>query len=393
MTLKELQNTVDTWILGHGGYWSEFEILARMTEELGEISSDLQRMRGLRGKVEAANLEGEIGDLLFTLAALANCTNVDLKHAMSLTLKKYSGRKKLAEKNITILQTSREQSSAWWSALDLLNTICDSHATKDWKVEKKERTLKKPLPLPTDKEVMRLFAVAIAYSQGARSSLIQKLIQTIEFSEAFGHYDLQVLAHAAPEAILKKHWHLLSAMRFRKKVKSIVHCAFVLNEISGKHGSFSSYLNTFSIPRRLHSFEDIDLFWQGFDRLKADFKTRKMPFFKSTTSLLQLLLDLDYDAVKPDLIVMRLARRIGLAARETGDKAFRSTVRKLQEYAVARKKRVRFVDLQMLAFGGQSNASKMLKTLFCLPKDPCHHSACPLAHKGLCISHSSLIQN
>ncbi|MDA7618302.1 hypothetical protein N8703_03285, partial [Verrucomicrobia bacterium] len=86
--------TVDTWILGHGGYWSEFEILARMTEELGEISSDLQRMRGLRGKIEEVNLEGEIGDLLFTLAAFANQSNVDLQHAMSQTLEKYNVRMK-----------------------------------------------------------------------------------------------------------------------------------------------------------------------------------------------------------------------------------------------------------------------------------------------------------
>ena len=34
-----------------------------------------------------------------------------------------------------------------------------------------------------------------------------------------------------------------------------------------------------------------------------------MPFFRSTTSLLQLLLDLDYDSIKPDLIVIVSSRQ------------------------------------------------------------------------------------
>ncbi|MDA7618301.1 DNA-3-methyladenine glycosylase I [Verrucomicrobia bacterium] len=213
------------------------------------------------------------------------------------------------------------------------------------------------------------------------------------FSEAFGSFDHQVLAQANPETILKTYWHLLSAMRFRKKVSSIVQCAIVLLEISGKYGCFSNYLNIFSIPRRLDSLESIHLFWQGFDRLQADLKGRKMPFFKSTTSLLQLLLDLDYDAVKPDLIVMRLARRIGITEKETGDKAFRSTVRKLQEYAVARKKRVRYVDLQMLAYGGQSNASSLLKVKFCPVQKPCQHFSCPLIYNRLCMDHQNYIED
>jgi hypothetical protein len=44
MTLAELQTAVDTWIREHGGYWGKFEILARLTEELGEVASSLQRV-------------------------------------------------------------------------------------------------------------------------------------------------------------------------------------------------------------------------------------------------------------------------------------------------------------------------------------------------------------
>ena len=77
-----------------------------------------------------------------------------------------------------------------------------------------------------------------------------------------------------------------------------------------------------------------------------------MPFFRHTTSLLQLLLDLDHDAIKPDLIVMRLCRRLGIASKEVGDKHFRHAVRFLQEYTVQRKISARALDWALLAFGG-----------------------------------------
>jgi NTP pyrophosphatase (non-canonical NTP hydrolase) len=92
MDLRELQGKVDEWVRDHGGYWTDFELLARMTEELGEISSDLQRLRGLRPRRPECDLPSEIGDLLFTLAAFANVTNVDLESAIQATFTKYNQR-------------------------------------------------------------------------------------------------------------------------------------------------------------------------------------------------------------------------------------------------------------------------------------------------------------
>ena len=51
MTLTETQERVDQWIRAHGGYWDRFQVLARLTEELGEVASALQREEGLgRGR-------------------------------------------------------------------------------------------------------------------------------------------------------------------------------------------------------------------------------------------------------------------------------------------------------------------------------------------------------
>jgi NTP pyrophosphatase (non-canonical NTP hydrolase) len=90
MTLEKLQQTVDTWIREHGGYWGKFEILARLTEELGEVAATLQRSEGLRPRKVEANLDDEVGDLLFTLAAFANANGLSLEAAFGRVLEKYN---------------------------------------------------------------------------------------------------------------------------------------------------------------------------------------------------------------------------------------------------------------------------------------------------------------
>ena len=89
MTLTELQKAVDGWIAEHGGYWDKFQILARLTEELGEVASDLQRVEGLRPIKTDVDLAGELGDVLFTLAAFANVNNIDLDESLNKIFDKY----------------------------------------------------------------------------------------------------------------------------------------------------------------------------------------------------------------------------------------------------------------------------------------------------------------
>ena len=235
---------------------------------------------------------------------------------------------------------------------------------------------------------MRRICVAIAYSQGSRSSLIGELIETPVFKEAFAGFDLAALARRDPERILATYWTRLGHFRFRSKIPRIVQCARVLNSIIRDHGSFAAYLEGFQIPRRIRIGQHLDQFWRQFDVLQRDLRRREMPFFRSTTSLLQLLLDLDYDSVKPDLIVMRLARRIGIVDRETGERAFRQCVRFLQEYSITNSCRAAELDLALLAFGGQSGAVQLLTQKFCPPTDPCHHATCVVGANHLCAARS-----
>jgi len=99
MTLAELQQNVDTWVNAHGGYWDKFEILARLTEELGEVSAALQRSEGLRPRHHDVDVAGEMGDLLFTLAALANVCDIELDRSFEGVLAKYNDRDSVAWKS------------------------------------------------------------------------------------------------------------------------------------------------------------------------------------------------------------------------------------------------------------------------------------------------------
>ena len=92
MRLGELQTTVDRWIRANDDYWDQFQILARLTEELGEVAAALQRKEGLRPRKVEVDLEGEVGDLLFTLAAFANVTGLDLDRSITKTIEKYDVR-------------------------------------------------------------------------------------------------------------------------------------------------------------------------------------------------------------------------------------------------------------------------------------------------------------
>jgi NTP pyrophosphatase (non-canonical NTP hydrolase) len=92
MDLDKLQEVVDKWINEHGGYWDKFQILARLTEELGEVASDLQRQEGLRPIRVETDLQSEVGDLLFTLAAFSNANGINLTEAIEKVIAKYDAR-------------------------------------------------------------------------------------------------------------------------------------------------------------------------------------------------------------------------------------------------------------------------------------------------------------
>ncbi len=70
------------------------------------------------------------------------------------------------------------------------------------------------------------------------------------------------------------------------------------------------------IPKEIRTEKDIKIFWIGFKKLKKVMEENKVLFFRSTTSLLHFLLETGYDCVKHDLVVMKVAKKIGIVDKE-----------------------------------------------------------------------------
>jgi len=98
MALREVQKEVDEWVNKHKiGYWKPHEILARLTEEVGELAREVNHIWGPKKKKteeEMKELEDEIADVVFTLVCLANSQKIDLDEAFSRTMDKCYGRDK-----------------------------------------------------------------------------------------------------------------------------------------------------------------------------------------------------------------------------------------------------------------------------------------------------------
>jgi NTP pyrophosphatase (non-canonical NTP hydrolase) len=71
------QTEVDELIKRMGGYWSPFEMLAALVEEVGELADAMLAFEGVKGKADKAKLEEELGDVLFALACIANFYGFD----------------------------------------------------------------------------------------------------------------------------------------------------------------------------------------------------------------------------------------------------------------------------------------------------------------------------
>lgn len=95
-TMEKLQQEVDLYINGFKeGYFPPMELVARLTEELGELSREVQHVYGMKKKKSSEaikSLEEETGDLLFVLICFANSQGISLEKALSRVLDKFKDR-------------------------------------------------------------------------------------------------------------------------------------------------------------------------------------------------------------------------------------------------------------------------------------------------------------
>ena len=95
-SMKELQKEVDQYIgQFKEGYFSPLAMLARLTEELGELSREVNHYYGEKPKKSSETekeIKEELGDMLFVLICFANSLQIDLEEAHDMVMNKFQTR-------------------------------------------------------------------------------------------------------------------------------------------------------------------------------------------------------------------------------------------------------------------------------------------------------------
>ena len=93
-----MQKKVDDWIKTNTkGYWKPLTMMARLTEEVGELAREINHRYGEKSKKateEEKEISSEIADVLYILICIANSIDIDLETAFNKVLEKYEKRDK-----------------------------------------------------------------------------------------------------------------------------------------------------------------------------------------------------------------------------------------------------------------------------------------------------------
>jgi NTP pyrophosphatase (non-canonical NTP hydrolase) len=96
MNLVDMQSEVDQWIARfEEGYWSPLALLARLTEEVGELAREINHRFGEKPKKASepeSDMALEIADIMFVLLCLANSQGINMEKAFQATMEKYRSR-------------------------------------------------------------------------------------------------------------------------------------------------------------------------------------------------------------------------------------------------------------------------------------------------------------
>ena len=82
--IHALQQSIDQWIADNGGYWDEMSLLARLTEEVGELAREYNHRFGAKKKKASeaeGSIAGELADVLWLVLCMANQQGIDLEAA------------------------------------------------------------------------------------------------------------------------------------------------------------------------------------------------------------------------------------------------------------------------------------------------------------------------
>ncbi|MEC5422480.1 nucleotide pyrophosphohydrolase [Virgibacillus sp. C22-A2] len=97
-TTNQIQKRVHDYISQYKeGYFSPLSLMARLTEEVGELAREVNHYHGEKPKKateEVKTVEEELGDILFVLSCFANSLDIDLSESFDIAINKIETRDK-----------------------------------------------------------------------------------------------------------------------------------------------------------------------------------------------------------------------------------------------------------------------------------------------------------
>lgn len=96
LTIKGMQQEVDEYIgQFKEGYFSPLALMARLTEEAGELAKEINHLYGEKPKRKDEpenSVAMELADCMFILTCFANSLNIDLEEAFYKMMNKFNTR-------------------------------------------------------------------------------------------------------------------------------------------------------------------------------------------------------------------------------------------------------------------------------------------------------------
>ena len=91
MEIQQAQQKVDELIKTYGGYWEPLSMMARITEEVGELARAYNlKYGGKKSKFsgDGREIKEEMADVLLTILAMANEQGIDIEKELKEKIEK-----------------------------------------------------------------------------------------------------------------------------------------------------------------------------------------------------------------------------------------------------------------------------------------------------------------
>jgi len=226
------------------------------------------------------------------------------------------------------------------------------YATPEFHLEYQTRDQRRPPDLLSANAELRRIALVYAYSGGVQARPVRAMINENHYDLAFSEFEVEIVRKINPCDVYDLHWESIKSIKNESKLLWIVRAARVL--FSGN--SFFSELIANHVPTYIKKIDDVEMFWLTLKKVEKKLKKMHLSGMQSVTSQLHFLMELGYDCVKPDRIVMDVAQELGMvgASRENADLI--RVARLLQIFALNMEVRPAILDMYFLIQGGHTDA-------------------------------------